>query len=1041
LLAGIWEQVLGVERVGVGDNFFQIGGDSILSIQVSSRLRVHGKHCHVKDIFTYKTIEKLSSYLDSHHSGDIVKTEQGVLTGGFDLLPIQRWFASRVDGGDIGRASHWNQSFLIRVPPLELDRLGWAVEQLVWHHDVLRIRYDRSGSWQQFYQSSLDLPPVLKADIRQYSDPGLQQLLTDWQSGFDLDKGPLFQVGYLSGYPDGSSRVFMALHHMIVDAVSWRILSQDLQTLYEGGSLPLKGSSYRQWVETVSSYPSLHVAEGTYWGRELSVVSPYQGVPGQQQTFRTLELDVSLTGMLLHSAPGAYHTEINDLLLTALAYALSDLNGSGDQLITLEGHGREGIDDSIDHSQTVGWFTSMFPVRLSLGSTVGESIRSVKEGLRRIPNKGVGFGAYAVSGDFAYGYSDLAPVSFNYLGQFGREGHQDTWSIVLEGSGANSQPGVDHLLININGMITDGVLRFNIGTRLGSSVSDGLCQGLEKHLRAVVADCVRKLGEEGAGYTGSDFPEVVVSQGLLDRLSLQAHGWDNELGHIYPATSLQQGFIYHALSQSDDDAYRVQQLYDYDQGLDVQNYVRAWELCIAQYPILRTAFNWDEDLIQVVYQRGRLDYRVHDVSGILSSEERDAAIASIQATDREERFDLSKPTLLRLHIIKRSDSGYTVLKTDHHSISDGWSTPILLGSLHRYYNELCSGNEPPVQEDTSYLRAQEYISSRKEELSVYWQDLLSGLSGNDLSSMLSEPVDLSGYRHVEQSRSRTEQIVGSTYRSMKELSHREGITMSVLVQFLWHKLVQVYSGSGHSIVGTTVSGRDLPVAGINESVGLYINTLPLVVDWDNDRTVVSQLHHIQSRLTDVNTHSYAELAKLHKSGDRLFQSLLVFENYPLPKGGDGSFSAISIRDVIEKLDYPLSLVAFEHHQGLVLKLQYDGACISDSKAQEHLGRLVLLLDQVLASPHGLHRDLSLLSAAEYDQVVYGWNQTDRLYPSERSLHSLFEQQVLSNPDAVAVVYEGVSLTYAELNRRSNQLARHLRAEHVRLYGAFAWTEA
>jgi len=168
---------------------------------------------------------------------------------------------------------------------------------------------------------------------------------------------------------------------------------------------------------------------------------------------------------------------------------------------------------------------------------------------------------------------------------------------------------------------------------------------------------------------------------LLDGLETSARASENELAHIYPATSLQQGFIYHVLSRGEDDAYRVQLLLDYHHAIDVDKYIKAWEMCIVQYPILRTAFNWEEDLVQVIYRKGKLEYQVHNISDLSTQQERDAAIETIQIEDRRRSFDLTRPTLFRLHIIKQTADYYTILKSEHHSISDGWSGPLLLTSF------------------------------------------------------------------------------------------------------------------------------------------------------------------------------------------------------------------------------------------------------------------------------------------------------------------------------------------------------------------------
>ena len=176
-----------------------------------------------------------------------------------------------------------------------------------------------------------------------------------------------------------------------------------------------------------------------------------------------------------------------------------------------------------------------------------------------------------------------------------------------------------------------------------------------------------------------------MSPNILEQLQIEALEAHNNIAAIYPANSLQQGFLYHAIEQAEDDAYRVQLLLDYDIELNLVNYLIAWEYCIAKFPILRTAFNWEVELLQVIYKKGILSHTYHDLSALATQKAIDEQLASIQATDRKLAYDMSQPTLLRLHIIKQKKNKYTVIKSDHHSIMDGWSLPIVMRQVHQYY--------------------------------------------------------------------------------------------------------------------------------------------------------------------------------------------------------------------------------------------------------------------------------------------------------------------------------------------------------------------
>ncbi|WDF57316.1 non-ribosomal peptide synthetase [Mucilaginibacter sp. KACC 22063] len=519
----IWELIFGMENISITDNFFRLGGDSILSIQVAGRIRQAGYPCKVRDIFEHKTIAELAAHLHINSSETIIDAEQGILTGELDFLPIQQWFLSHV-GESITKPGHWNQSFLIKVPELHTYRLQSIIHELIDRHDVFRIAYSRPSDqlqWRQRYQQRIDVPALKTLNVSTLTAAEIQQTLTDWQSNFDLEHGPLFQFGYLHGYSDGSARIFMAAHHMVIDSVSWRIVADDLKALYQGVPLPPKSSSYRQWVTCVKKYALQHPDEPAFWQNQLKGMPAYQQEPLFKPTVSRFELSEALTGSLLQNAPAAYHTEINDLLLTALAYALKDINHSDIQGITLEGHGREEIDPSIDLSRTVGWFTTMFPVKMELKGSLKESIQLIKESLRKVPNKGIGFGALATCEQTSFTQCHLPLISFNYLGQF--DGPASDWNLIDDNSGTSiSIENREHNLIFVEGMVIGGKLKFTIETQLGKNVTDLLSNHFETHLKAINEHCLNVLQNKTGTLTPSDFKAVKISQSLLNKL--QAKG-------------------------------------------------------------------------------------------------------------------------------------------------------------------------------------------------------------------------------------------------------------------------------------------------------------------------------------------------------------------------------------------------------------------------------------------------------------------------------------------------------------------------------------
>ncbi|MGS0630316.1 non-ribosomal peptide synthetase, partial [Photorhabdus asymbiotica] len=506
----------------------------------------------------------------------------------------------------------------------------------------------------------------------------------------------------------------------------------------------------------------------------------------------------------------------------------------------------------------------------------------------------------------------------------------------------------------------------------------------------------------------------------------------NKIETIFPATSLQQGFVYHHLTQPQDDAYRVQLLLDYHTNINFTVYQQAWSLASLRFPILRTAFDWEGKILQIVTTGasiGPLNFKFKDISQ-LPKEDRNKAIDEIQQHDRILPFDLSQPGLIRFTFIRQDEQLVTILLTQHHCITDGWSNPILLQAVHEYYNQLIKGQKPQIVVEQTYLATQQYHLDHQAESDAYWAAYKTQFQGaNDFSALLSHCVDLAQIKSIENPAEQELIIQGSAYTQLKDMCRIQGVTLNVALQFAWHKLLHGYTGDAQTLVGTTVSGRDVPVAGIESSVGLYINTLPLMVQWHPADSVAAVLQDIQTAIAALNSHSAISLASLQSDGERLFHSLLVFENYPAPvvsENPTGIEHTLTFRQSVEKVDYPVSLLAYEHNNSLIIKFSYGKDWLTEAQTQRVLGQLERILHAVAYNPDQSHTSITFLNEAERHTLLYHWNQTDAPYPQDKTLQQLFEAQVASTPDTVALVFEDTSLTYRQLNERANQLAYVIR---------------
>ncbi|WHZ21723.1 MAG: polyketide synthase module [Nitrospira sp.] len=440
-LAEIWREVLRRDRIGRHDNFFELGGDSILSLQIIARAHRCGLKVTPKQLFERPTIAELAEIaVVREQEGQV---SQGPVTGTVPLTPIQQWFFE----AQHPNPHHWNQAVLLEVQtPMEMPLLERAMQVLVDHHDALRLRFrqDPSGRWTQAYASAekhtlcrrIDLTEVMRGHDQSWPLV-LETLATEVQQSLNITEGPLLQAAYFDRGQKESSRLLLVVHHLVVDGVSWRVLVEDLQTAYrqlvrkQPVELPAKATSWKTWSERLRMYADsdAFAEERTYWLAEapnrttlLSDASERPGLVADTST-ECMSLSVEETRALLHDVPSVYRTEINDILLTALAQTLCAWSGRSSVDVELEGHGREDLFDGVDVSRTVGWFTTRFPVTLTPGTGgPGEAIQAIKEQLRRVPNKGIGYGILRyLSRDAEQRHALMKEpcpaVCFNYLGQ------------------------------------------------------------------------------------------------------------------------------------------------------------------------------------------------------------------------------------------------------------------------------------------------------------------------------------------------------------------------------------------------------------------------------------------------------------------------------------------------------------------------------------------------------------------------------------------------------------------------------------------------
>ncbi|MFY0567871.1 non-ribosomal peptide synthase/polyketide synthase [Archangium lansingense] len=1062
-LAEVWAQVLGHEQVGIHDDFFELGGDSILAIQIISRAAQAGLHVSAKQLFSHRTIAQLAAVAGSAPG---VVAEQSLVTGPVVPTPIQRWFFEQ----ERVSPHHYNQALLFALrEPWDVALLEQALHHLSQHHDALRLRFSRSDEgWSQEHGASEGRFPLERVNLSAL-EPGARRAALEahaarTQASLGLDQGPLARAVLYDLGVGEPRRLLLIIHHLVVDGVSWRVLLTDLITagaqLRAGGpvQLPPKTTSFQQWAERLESYaqtPAVREDAGYWlglpWERASRLPVELPGGEDSEGAARLVqvELDAEETRVLLQEVPRVWRARVEEVLLAALVESFRRWTGASCLQVDLEGHGREDVLDSVDLSRTVGWFTSLYPVLLEAGEgqTPESGLRAVKESLRRIPRRGLGFGVLRyLSKDEALAARlrslSASEVSFNYLGQLDHVlPPESPLALTSESVGPTQDPRAHRShRIGVNALVSGGRLQISwaYGEHLyRKETLESLARGFLDAVRALLRRCT---SEDAASLlTPSDFPLAPLGQKQLDALVERvargsARGRRN-LEDLYPLSPLQQGMLFHVLREQGGGMYFNQLVCELRGALDLSAFARAWRQVVDAHPILRTAIVWEgvDEPLQVVLREAELPIVQEDWREVPAPEQ-EARFSTWLEADRRRSFDLSSPPLSRLALLRTGGAVYRFVFSHHHLLLDGWSVPIVIRQVFALYEQLSQGKAPRMDQTRPYGDYIGWLQARNlEESERFWRHSLAGFS---------EPTDLgrgTASQDVPGASRATRQIHLSvaTTEALNTFARQQGLTLNTVLQGAWALLLGHYAGTRDVVFGTTVSGRPPELPGVEGMVGLFINTLPVRVRLTRDEPLVPWLQRLQAWLLEMRQHEHSPLVKVQRwsevpAGTPLFESLVIFENYPVDAALTASLPSLEVRDVrsLESDHHPLTLISSPARE-LPLHLAYDATRFDAEHIGRVLGQLRHLLESMVARSEQRLGDLSPVDAPERQRLLREWSGVGVAPAEDALLHRLFEKQAAASPEAEALVFGAERLTYAELDARANQLAHHLRGLGVR----------
>ncbi|MEO1619995.1 MAG: alpha/beta fold hydrolase [Cyanobacteria bacterium J06632_3] len=987
-LCEIWCKVLGINAVGIHDNFFELGGDSILSIQIVSQAREAGLRLAPNQLFEQPTVAELAAAVNLTPE---VSISQDLVTGPVPLTPIQHWFF------ELGMVApqHWHQAMLLSLPAGASSVAGMQLVQkaiaTLWrHHDVLRLRFiadDGPDAMPTQLNATADTPPkvvnvnlsTLDADEQQRAVAMHGQRL---HASVNLEEGNLFQAAHFLLGENKPSWLLLSLHHLAVDAVSWHILEDDLRKLLSPltqndtrpvpqniGALPAKTTSFKFWAETLVAQAEARKGELAFWLEQLERSQTHLPTdieqdpltPANEGTAQTVSvvLDTENTQALLSAVPKAYRTQVNEILLTALSQTLLEWiaretgEATDSVKIEVEAHGREQLIADIDVSRTVGWFTTTYPICLQLSAPhqLDTSIKSVKEQLRQVPDRGIGYGMLRYLADKPtrqqLAEAPPAEVLFNYLGQHkaaqnknaknkneqneneqnNTQSHENHDICLMEGwdvGALRDERNCRDYLLEINAWVTQGQLHCHWSYDTQRYHTDKIARLAERYLtalQALIEHCSAtskvsgKEADKGVGkatgkggFTPSDFPSVAFSQTELDRfLHRLSHGKNRlNVETIYPLAPLQQAFLWHGLQTS------VQSGLLHVRGtlhgqLDRPTFQQAWKQIIARHGALRTAVYWEDikQPVQVVNETVQLPWQYLDWR---TKDDPEQAIADFLEQDRTKGFNLTQAPILRLALIQLSDNRHELIWTCHHLMLDGWSGALVINQMLDAYNATINSatdehtatptpaNAPSYESYIQWLYKQDAAAAQRA-----WQQALAGFTEPTplpvaLRSPSTAPVEASSrkpssrrsFNAIDERLAPKNEIPLSEEATvqLKTFLTTHRLTLNTLLQGLWSIILSECSGQSDVLFGATVSGRQADLAGIESVVGLLINVLPVRVQVSAQRSLIDWLQVLQTKQAKISAYAYASPTQIQswsECSERLFNSLLVIENYPIQK--------------------------------------------------------------------------------------------------------------------------------------------------------------
>jgi amino acid adenylation domain-containing protein/thioester reductase-like protein/non-ribosomal peptide synthase protein (TIGR01720 family) len=1063
ILADIWSEVLGMEKVGIDDNFFEIGGDSIKTILISSRLLKRHLIVNVNDFFSNPTIRGLAKHVKKMER----VIDQGIIIGEVELTPIQKWFFEN----HMPYAHHFNQSVILyRKEGFDEEIVKKVFTKIVEHHDALRMVYEFEEEKNIVIQKIRGIDGKLfDMDVFQLQKEKdeadiirLESLRI--QGSIDLQNGPLVKLGLFKG-PQGD-HLLVVIHHLVVDGVSWRALLEDFETGYQQAAqgkdinFQEKTDSFKYWAQKIWEYARGKelLKELPYWKtieeNELIPIGVEHEIKEEQRKFKnneilSLVLSKEKTQQLLSKINWAYNTEINDILLTALGLSIKQWMGIEKVSVTLEGHGREQIFEDANINRTVGWFTTQYPVVLDMvkSEDLSFTIMNVKETLRRIPNKGTGYGILKsltpAEKKESLQFKLTPEIAFNYLGEFGGESYNiidDISGITDLSIGDNISPDFQFAhKFDIEGVIAEGKLKlyfFYNKYEYTRGTIKNLSEILQSKLEDIIDHCVSK---EKSEFTPSDLGYNRLSIYELENITNYVKTEIDEnikIKLIYPLSPMQSGMLYHSIKDKEGTAYFEQNVMRLSGDIEPSILESSLNQLIERYDILRTIFVYNqlaEPLQIVLKQRKARLYYYEDISH-LNEKQQERYLDEFRKKDQERGFEISRDLLIRFSLFKTGLNKHIMVLSFHHILMDGWCLGIVFEELRQIYRTSLIGEPLQLEPVIPYVNYIKWLEKKdQDEGFSYWEKYLEAYEEAAILPKYGQVIKEGEYKHEEYHYA----IEAELLSRVNKLASDQQVTLNTVCQTIWGLLLQRYNNSTDVVFGAIVSGRPSEIEGVERMVGLFINMIPVRIKSMDEQKFSKILRQVQEDSLNSRKYEYLSVAEIQSrtalKGD-LIDHIMIYENYPvqeeLEKSTRGQGFIVEGMKIYEHTNYDFNVLVVPL-KGLYINFSYNALVYERDIVFNIALHFEKIIKQVVENPDIDISDLHITTEEEKKQLLFNFNDSKVDYPKDNTIHELFEIQVGKTPGAIAAVFKERQLGYRELHEKTNQLAYLLRKKGVK----------